>query len=151
MFERAVKPSVAYVIACTLSHFSPARLFATPRTVAQQALLSVKLSQQEHWSGLHALLQGFFLTHPGIEPTSPALQADSLPLSHQGSSKACDYLYAKQRNHTKHQELLGHPWEIFRFLNFNFNELEEQRRRQITISSCEKNCLPCCSEGKANI
>jgi len=25
------------------------------------------------------------LPHPGIEPTSPALQADSLPLSHQGN------------------------------------------------------------------
>ena len=68
MFERAVKPFVAYVIARMLSHFSPALLFATPCTVAQQALLSVKLSQQEHWSGLHALHQGFFLTHPGIEP-----------------------------------------------------------------------------------
>ena len=75
----------------------------------------MKPSQQEHWSGLHALLQGIFLTRPGIEPTSPALQADSLPLSHQGSSKASDYLCAKQRNPTKHQELLGHPWEIFRF------------------------------------
>ena len=34
--------------------------------------------------GCHALLQGN-LPDPGIEPRSPTLQADSLPLSHQGS------------------------------------------------------------------
>ena len=36
--------------------------------------------------GRHALLQGD-LPNPGIEPWSPALQADSLPLSYQGSPK----------------------------------------------------------------
>ena len=34
--------------------------------------------------GCHFLLQGIFLTR-GSKPTSPAWQADSLPLSHQGS------------------------------------------------------------------
>ena len=34
--------------------------------------------------GCHFLLQGIFLTQ-GSNPVSPALQADSLPLSHQGS------------------------------------------------------------------
>ena len=29
--------------------------------------------------GSHSLLQGIFLTDPGIEPGSPSLQADSLP------------------------------------------------------------------------
>ena len=38
--------------ACMLSHFSCVRLFATPWTVAQQALLSVGFSRQEYWSGL---------------------------------------------------------------------------------------------------
>ena len=38
-------------------------------------------SRQEYWSGLP------FLPPPGIEPGSPALQDDSLPLSHQGSPK----------------------------------------------------------------
>ena len=37
--------------------------------------------------GCHALLQGIFPTGSGIEHESPALQADSLPLSHQGSHK----------------------------------------------------------------
>ena len=34
--------------------------------------------------GIRSLLQGIF-PDPGIKPESPALQADSLPLSHQGS------------------------------------------------------------------
>ena len=36
--------------------------------------------------GCHFLLQGIFLTQ-GLNPGSPALQADSLPLSHQGLLK----------------------------------------------------------------
>ena len=42
---------------------------------------------QEYWSGSPCPPQGH-LPHPGIKPVppaSPALQADSLPLSHQGS------------------------------------------------------------------
>ena len=35
--------------------------------------------------GCHALLQGMDLPDPGIEPRSPALQADSLPLRQWGS------------------------------------------------------------------
>ena len=40
--------------------------------------------QQEYWSGLPFLSPGN-LPDPGIEPGSPALQADSLPFSHEGS------------------------------------------------------------------
>ena len=42
-------------------------------------------SRQEYWSGLPCPSPGD-LPDPGIEPVSPALQADSLPLSHQGRS-----------------------------------------------------------------
>ena len=38
------------------------QLFATPWTVAYQSPLSMGLSRQEYWSGLHFLLQGTFLT-----------------------------------------------------------------------------------------
>ena len=38
----------------------------------------------EYWSGLPGESQGIF-PNPRIEPVSPALKADSLPLSHQGS------------------------------------------------------------------
>ena len=45
-----------------LIHFSRVRLFATPLTVARQALLSMGISRQEYWSGLPLffLLQGIF-------------------------------------------------------------------------------------------
>ena len=51
---------------------------ATPWTVAFQAPLSMGFSRQEFWSGLPCLPPGD-LPDPGIEPRSPALQADSLP------------------------------------------------------------------------
>ena len=53
------------------------QLFATPWTVAHQASLSMGFSRQEYWSGLPFLSSGD-LHDPGIEPRSPALQADSL-------------------------------------------------------------------------
>ena len=40
---------------------------------------------QEYWSGLSLLPPGD-LSNPGNKPEAPALQADSLPLSHQGSA-----------------------------------------------------------------
>ena len=55
----------------SLSHV---RLFATPRTVAHQAPLSMGFSRQEYWSGLPFPSPGD-LPDPGIEPRSPALQA----------------------------------------------------------------------------
>ena len=56
---------------------SRVRLFATPKTVAYQAPLSMGFSKQEYWSGLPLLSPGD-LPNPGIEPGSPALQADTL-------------------------------------------------------------------------
>ena len=53
---------------------SRVRLFATPRTVAHQAPLSMGFSRQEYWSGLPFPSPGD-LPDPGIEPRSPALQA----------------------------------------------------------------------------
>ena len=68
-----------------VSHLSRVQLFATPWTVASQAPLSMGFSQQEYWSGLPCPSPGD-LPHPGIKPASPALQSDSLLLSHQESS-----------------------------------------------------------------
>ena len=50
----------------------------TPWTVARQAPLSLEFSRQEGWSGLPFPSPGD-LPDPGIEPGSPALQADSVP------------------------------------------------------------------------
>ena len=55
--------------------FSCIRFFAPPWTVAHQAPLSMKFSQQEYWSGLTFPSPGD-IPDPGIEPTSlmsPAL------------------------------------------------------------------------------
>ena len=53
------------------------RLFATPWTAAHQAPLSMRFSRQEYWSGLPFPSPGD-LPDPGIEPRSPALEADAL-------------------------------------------------------------------------
>ena len=61
------------------------QLFVTPWTVDHQAPLSMGFSRQESWSGFPCPPPGD-LPHPVIEPVSPAtpaLQANSLLLSHQ--------------------------------------------------------------------
>ena len=55
----------------------------TPWTVACQAPPSMGFSRQEYWSGLPFPSPGD-LPDPGIEPGSPALQADSLPTELRG-------------------------------------------------------------------
>ena len=56
---------------------SPVLLFATLWTVAYQAPPSMGFSRQEYWSGLPFPSPGD-LPNPGIEPGSPALEADAL-------------------------------------------------------------------------
>ena len=51
---------------------------ATPWTAACQAPLSMGFSRQEYWGGLPFPFPED-LPDPGVEPRSPALQADSLP------------------------------------------------------------------------
>ena len=63
---------------CVLSHSVVSNYFATPWTVAHQAPLSMGFPRQEYWSGLSFPSPGY-LPDPGIEPGSPAFQADSLP------------------------------------------------------------------------
>ena len=58
----------------SLSHV---QLFATPWTVAYQATPSMGFSRQEYWSGLPFPSPGD-MPNQGIEPWSPALQADTL-------------------------------------------------------------------------
>ena len=75
--------------ACILNRFSCVRLFATLWAVAHQAPLSMVFSRQEYWSRLPCPPPRD-LPQSGMEPTSPALQAGSFLLSHQG--KPLDYL-----------------------------------------------------------
>ena len=53
-------------------------LFATPWTLAYQVSPSMELFRQEYWNGL-PFPSPQDLPNPGMEPRSPALQADALP------------------------------------------------------------------------
>ena len=55
-----------------------------PWTVAHQAPLPMGFSGQEYWNVL-PFPSPRDLPNPGLQPESPALQADSLPLSHLGN------------------------------------------------------------------
>ena len=87
---------------CVLTRFSHVRLFVTPWTVARQASQSMGFSRQEYWRGLPCPPPGD-LPDPGIEPASPAHQADSLPLSH----------WEAQRIHTSSQSRDGSARALF--------------------------------------
>ena len=62
-------------------------------TVAYQAPLSMGFSRQEYWSGLPFPSPGD-LSNPGIEPRSPALQADVLTSESPGKPLAIHNLSA---------------------------------------------------------
>ena len=89
----------------------------TPGTVAIQAPLSMEFSRQGYWSVLPYPSPGDLL-HPGIEPGSPALKADSLPSEPLGKPMGClaraKYCSKFLRHinpftlHYKHQEVRGY-------------------------------------------
>ena len=77
---------LAITVCCAYS-LSRVRLFATPWAVACQAPVSMGFSRKEYWSGLPCPPPGD-LPNPGVEPRSPALQADSLPAEPPGKPLA---------------------------------------------------------------
>ena len=76
-----------------LSHFSHVQLFVALWTVACQASLSMEFSWQEYRIGLPFPSPGE-LPDPGLEPRSPALQADSLPPQPAGKPPKFSDLFA---------------------------------------------------------
>ena len=66
-------------------------LFATPWTVPHQASLSMRFSRQEYWNGLPFPSRGDLLD-PGIEPRSPALEADALTSEPPGKQLPNQYM-----------------------------------------------------------
>ena len=69
-----------------LIHFSRVRLCATPQTAAHQAPLSLGFSRQEHWSGLHFLLQGMTGRRESEVTQSCPTPSDPMDCSPPGSS-----------------------------------------------------------------
>ena len=61
------------------------------QTIAWQSPLSMEFSRPEYWSGLPYPSPGDH-PNPGIEPRSPALQADSLPTEPSGKPREKEYL-----------------------------------------------------------
>ena len=88
----------------SLSHV---RVFVTPWTIAYQVSPSMGFSRQLYWSGLPFPSPGD-LPNPGIEPGSPALEADALT-----------------------SEPPGKPYNGKRVINFS---LSISRNRKFTIS-----------------
>ena len=86
LHTKPLTPSVHALLEKWKKHQSLSRvqLFTTPLTVAHQAPLSMGFPRQNYWSGL-PFPSPENLPDPGIESMSPALQVDSLPLSHLGS------------------------------------------------------------------
>ena len=76
-------------------------------------------SRQEYWGGLPCPPPGN-LPNPGIEPRSPALQADPLPLSYQGS-----------------------PW-ILEWVAYPFSKGSSQSRNWNSVSTREAPCMYVC-------
>ena len=77
---------------------SRVQLFATPWTVAYQTPPVMGFSRQEDWSGMPFPPPGD-LPNSGIEPRSPAWQADALQSEPQGVRKRYDiFLNIKVEN-----------------------------------------------------
>ena len=78
--------SNAFQVKVKVKLLSCVQLFATLWTVAYQASLSTGFSRQEYWSGL-PFPSPRDLPDPGIEPRSPALEADALTSEPPGKPK----------------------------------------------------------------
>ena len=101
---------------CVLSHFSHVQL-CNPMDCSQ-APPSMGFSRPEYWSGLPCPPPGD-LPDPGIEPTSLALQADSLPPAPPGKPHQQNYNHppntceAKSSWNPTNQDL---KWSVFVYL-----------------------------------
>ena len=84
-FEKQIPEDESHFNKLSLFLFNRSVLFCDPLDCSPpQSPLSMGFPRQEYWSGLPFPSQGD-LPDPGIEPESPALHVDPLPLSHQGS------------------------------------------------------------------
>ena len=94
---------------------------ATPWIAALQAPLSMRFSRQGYWSGLPFPSPGY-LPKPGIEPGSPALQADSLPTGLYSDTKQripdCGGNSIQLSNQKQHYYMLWAADDLFLYFQF---------------------------------
>ena len=84
-----------------MKSLSCVRLVATPWTEEPGAPLSMGFSRQEYWSGLPFPSPGD-LPNPGIEPRSPALQANALPSEPPGK-RSSKWWWLKDKEEKSHE------------------------------------------------
>ena len=89
--------------------------FATPWTGAHEAPLSMEFSRQEYCGGLPFPSTGD-LPDPGMEHTSPAWQADSLPLVPPGKPHP-SLIVVKYEGRAKHRQTEGKANSYYRFIS----------------------------------
>ena len=87
--------------ACVISCSVVSDYFVTPGTVACQTPLFMGFSRQEYWIALLCPPAGD-PSDPGIEPRSPAMQANSLLLKHLGNPGPWIYLNRGAPGHSGH-------------------------------------------------
>ena len=86
------------------SVWTPYRSSVTSDSATPWTIQSMEFSRPEYWSGQPFPSPGD-LPNPGIEPRSPTLQADSLPVEPQG--KPLDSLSVRKILHQKGEESVG--------------------------------------------
>ena len=128
-----------------------------PWTVACQAPLSMRFYWQEHWSGLTFPTVGN-LSHTGIKPRAPALQADSLLSESPG--KPCVFemlgkqeelrqIWSQPRRQT-HINIYNSAWEVLWWgKNRVPGESEKVSQKECLLLSYLKNELEVTEGGKA--
>ena len=124
-----------------VSSLSRVWLFVTPWTVAYKALPSVGFSRQEYWSGLPFPSPGD-LPDPGIEPRSPALQADALPSKPPGKpyvmSDSCDPMNGSLLGSSVHGILQK---RILRWVAISFSRGTSLPRKWTQVSCTAGRCF----------
>ena len=107
------QPGVAVILpdnhAC--AGYSVVSDFVTPWNIAHQAPLSVEFSSQEYWSREPFPSPGD-LPDPGIEPRSPALQAESLPSEPPMQGRESKCLVAINYTMRAQKSSLGAAWWV---------------------------------------
>ena len=105
--------------ACLVAQPCP-NWFAILWTVTHQAPLSMGFPRKESWNVLPYPSPGD-LPDPGIKPGSPALQADSYPLSHQGSPYVLIHVHKIKQSLSVYCEWCTFIWnESWVWLNYSF-------------------------------
>ena len=112
-------------------------LFVTPWTVAYQAPPSLVFPRQEYWSGLPFPSPGV-LPIPGIEPSSPALQAASL-LSEPPGKPISKYVTESLTHVTGVNGALGLKWVTGQLV---LKALTAQVRPSVQAELCPNNSDP---------